>query len=176
MNTSLENYIKKNRDALDTDIPDKEQIWETISANLKSAPKIYLKNFLKVAAVFFLLLGTTWILIEKTTMRRAVPKSIDLFCNQVYMEKKQLYQQQLNQKQDQALHAVKSARQTEILTFLGEELKEIDLIQQEVYSDMRISGCRQNKINLIYQTYEKKIATLDKIILESTKNKSNENL
>ncbi|MBT8350230.1 MAG: hypothetical protein KJO26_03210, partial [Deltaproteobacteria bacterium] len=65
-------------------------------------------------------------------------------------------------------------RKIEIVDFLMEELKFLDKIYEEAMVDLEQTGYSEQIVNIIFDTYEKRIEILEQIILEIQKSKIEE--
>lgn len=174
MNNNLENYINKNRRLMDSDLPNDEKIWKEIAKGLgKDKPNPF-RQFLKIAAVVLVVIAIAFLfgreLSENGNYSGALAK-----CSKEAWEKEKKYRNAIKQKKLVAFEKANDIGNNEILIFLKDELKDLDDVQQEAMADLELSGCKKESMKIIYDTYEKRIAILDKIILETRKINAYEN-
>ena len=63
----------------------------------------------------------------------------------------------------------------DIFLVLIDQLVELDTIYQEAMQDLKQNGYMEQTVNIIFDTYEKRIHILEQIIMESQKNERYEN-
>ncbi len=174
MNNNLEKYIKKNRRLMDSDLPNDEKIWKEIAKGLRKDKPNPFRQFLKIAAVVIVVIAIAFLfgreISENGNYRGALAK-----CSKEAWVKEKQYRSAIKQKKQVAFEKANDTGNNEIIIFLKDELKNLDDVQQEAMADLEHSGCKKESMNIIYDTYEKRIAILDKIILETRKINAYEN-
>lgn len=159
----FEEYINKNRDKFDIEEPDRNMLWEPIRKELYHSKSKLIYTILKIAASIILIVGISTIIF----LKRNIP-----MYNYSYQlgKKERAYIQSINHvKKKAAYKQIYRSANHEIINSLIKELEYIDTIYEEVMNDLRKSGYVEESVSIIFDTYEKKIEILEKIILEKEK-------
>ena len=168
----IEDYIKNNRSQLDTDKPREEFIWEGIRAGVQAKRTLPFNNLWKVAAILIFLLSGTYILHQETNLfKKKTPLA-------VYGEEIGNKEQQYRDAVQVKLGEIKSegVANNEVVNVLFEELQLLDTIYSMALDDLQTSGYEEKIVNTIFDTYERRISVLEKIIMETQKTKTNEKI
>jgi len=177
----LEKYLKKERQNLDVEHPDDSIIWEGIRSDLQSRKstglepgnKNLFRRFRNAAAILLLFLSVGYVVYDLgsnyITNRKMTLAKID----QSLGERENDYRTLINLKKEE----VKSYSRTKsrIIEELFDEMQKIDNMYDQAMKDLNEIGYNEKIINTIFDTYEKKIQILERIILETNNIKNYEN-
>ncbi|MBN1386816.1 MAG: hypothetical protein JW965_00105 [Bacteroidales bacterium] len=181
MSTDLEKYLKENRKKLDVESPDDESIWEGIHSGMqnnkhgseKPPGKIILMRLRNIAAIVFIALLAGYVIsdiIGDISLNRKITlASIDSELGQKEKDYKELirYKKQEIGSFDDIDNV--------IVNELVEELNRLDTIYNNVMDDLNRNGYNEKIVNIIFDTYEKKMRILELIIMENNKTQKYEN-
>jgi len=165
MEQRFNDYIHNNRDQFDLEEPNSAKMWEVIN-NSHNAKKISLRiKIARVAAVAILLLGITVVVFNAQLL--PANKYVLTKYDKQLGEREKEYVAQVNQ----MLRLIKSDKteETEIVAFLKNELLEIDTVYNKVVSNIGMSGNIEDIANTIFDTYEKRLLIMGRIINEKQK-------
>ncbi|HDZ42220.1 MAG TPA: hypothetical protein ENH59_11170 [Bacteroidetes bacterium] len=181
MSTDLEKYLKENRKKLDVESPDDESIWEGIRSGIhnekngseKPRGKIILMRFRNIAAIVLIALLAGYVISDIigdiSLNRRITLASID---NE--LGKKEKDYKELIRYKKQEIGSFDDIDNV-IVNELVEELNRLDTIYNTVMDDLNRNGYNEKIVNIIFDTYEKKIRILELIIMETNKTQKYEN-
>lgn len=181
MSTDLEKYLKENRKKLDVESPDDCSIWEGIRSGLKGGRsvgsktrgKIILMRVRNFAAIVLIALLAGYVINDIigdiTVSRKITLATIDSELGQ----KEKDYKELISYKKQEIgpFNEIENV----IVNELVEELSRLDTIYNTVMDDLNRNGYNEKIVNIIFDTYEKKIRILELIILETNKIKKYEN-
>jgi hypothetical protein len=178
MSSELEKYLKSQRENLDVEAPDDQLIWEGIRQELQGSGKrtgkrrmlIRIRN---MAAAVIILVSVGY-MISDIIGDRALGSGVSLAdLDRELGAREQEYRTQVRfkQKEVNTLNHVDNV----IIAELLEEIRKLDTIYEETMKDLVELGYNEQVINTIFDTYEKKIYLLERIILENNKIKNYEN-
>lgn len=164
----IEEYIKAHRIKLDVDEPDENMIWETIRDEMYRNKFRKFYNYLKITASILLILSvSTFFLLRKKAplyqISYQLGKKEKAYIEAVNIKMKETNFKQLNRVDDNY-----------IIKYLIEELHYTDTIYKEVMNDIEESGYLEESVEILFDTYEKKIELLERIYLETQKNNNHE--
>jgi len=165
MEQRFNDYIQNNRDQFDIEEPNSAKMWEVIN-NSHKAKKISLPVIIaRVAAVAILLLGITGVVFNAQLL--PANKYVLAKYDKQLGEREKEYVAQVKQK----MKLIKSNKtdDTEIVVFLKNELSEIDTVYNKVVSNIGMSGNIESIANTIFDTYEKRLLIMGRIINEKQK-------
>ena len=168
MKTDLEKYLNKKRQALDVEEPDVDMLWEGISHSMQHKNTRLFPVILKAAAAMIVLIGAAYLLANLTGIGPFKSHSL-AEVDDLLGEREFNYREIVEQKT--ALINRREAKQIEITDFLLEELEFLDRIYSEAMTDLNETGYSEQIVNIIFDTYEKKIEILEQIIVELQKSK-----
>jgi len=174
MKNNFEQYLKDHRSDLDVDQPDEEMIWEGIKKDLGSNQKKKLSLYVfsrSIAAALVLLVAgyTMFFVFNNDQDEKPSLAAID----HKLAAKEQTYIELVGLKEKEAFR--KNGIQDVIIIELCNELKIVEEIYIEALSDLRKNGYNEKTIHIIFDTYEKKIDILEKIIIINENEKRHEN-
>lgn len=180
MSTDLEKYLKENRERLDVESPDDDALWQGIHNAMNKndsgrdrGRKVILMRFRKLAAIVIIALLAGYVIsdiVSDLTINRKISlASIDSQLGQKEKDYKKLirYKKQEIGSFDEIDNV--------IVNELVEELDRLDTIYNTVMDDLNTNGYNEKIVNIIFDTYEKKIRILELIIMETNKAEKNEN-
>lgn len=180
MSRKLEEYLKRERAALDVESPDESALWERIAESISARKRktvmltrrtrwIRIRNIAAVAFILFSLGYITKDITDTLAGRKSVTlSSIDRRLGR----REQQYKTMVSYR----LREIKALPDTDeaVINELFCELKRVDTIYRQSMADLRILGPDEKIINTIFDTYEQKIRLLELIILETNKIKDHE--
>lgn len=159
----IEDYIKSRKNDIDSDIPDVTMLWHAVQKQLNDHKYRRLYNFIKVTASVLLIIGIS-IFFHSRRQPPMYQISIQLGKKEKsYIEAVNVKMKETNFKQ------IKLNVNNEVIKSLIGELLYTDTIYTEVMNDIKNSGCLEENIDVIFDTYEKKIELLNRIYLENQK-------
>jgi len=167
----IEEYIRKNRENLDTERADEDYLWTGISQSFIKAKRSKRMVALKIAASVLLFIGLSYTVIELYTIRNnqeLILKNID----PILAKQEAQYKKQINTYYDLLIKTNFDKNQLE--TNYG-KLDEIDNMIQHYYDDLKKHGPNPKILNSLMDLYQKKILVLDRMLNEIEKNKNYEN-
>lgn len=168
----IEDYISKNRNRLDTDKAREELIWEGIRSEVQKKKALPYSRFWRVAAILVFILSGTYVLHKETNVfKKNTPLA-------TYGKELGNIEQQYRQTVKVKLNEIENSgvASNEITTILFEELQLLDTIYSMALDDLETSGYEEKIVNTIFDTYERRISVLERIIMETQKTKTNENI
>lgn len=166
----LEDYINKRRQELDADPVDDRLIWEGIRSDLSEKQSGLRLNLWKAAAILILIGSVSYILVSETNIFNTNTPLARY--NSEFGKTEMNYQQivKAKYKELESLHFTND----ELLTILFEELQLLDTIYKMAIDDLNTSGYQERIVLTIFDTYEKRINVLERIIFETQKKSENE--
>jgi len=171
---SFEQYLKRNRDQLKTEVTSKPEIWDMIESNLSSNKPNRLKWISPIAASLALLLATTALLI---TLNKQKVEMVELpltAYSAAYGDTEQEYIGAINFKKQQVDQMnVSVAHQKEIASFLN-GLKALEMAYDGYKVIVDQEGCSEIMMQLIIDNYQRRIDLLEELQNELIKLNSNE--
>jgi len=174
MKSKFEEYLEINRQQLDVEEPDDQLIWEGINNELKQKPKSIFGNFWKAAAVFLLLLLSSYFIYNeffKPEQKVCTISLSDIDPGFATMETEYLLVI------DNKLQELEQASPSNIenIDFYYEELKNLEKMCEEYQKDFVELGKNERLIMAMMDYYEKKMRILDRMLMEIQKQKDYEN-
>jgi len=181
MSTDLDKYLKENRTKLDVESPDDESIWEGIRSGLQNSGtgrkkpprKIIFMRVSNIAAIVLIALLAGYVIndiIGDITLGRKITLAS---INSELGQKEKDYQELISYKKKEI--GPFDEIDNVIVYELIEELNRLDTIYNTVMNDLNRNGYNEKIVNIIFDTYEKKIRILELIILETNKIQKHEN-
>ncbi len=175
MKIKFDKYLKNKRDHLDVEDPDEMMLWEGIRKELISEKKTSGFNIWKVAAILLAFFTLSYIVYNEVSRDR----EIEFTLSQIHKslgEKEKKYQNRVIEKMQSAdIKELQGHHEGDIFPVLFNELVELDTIYQEAMQDLKQHGYMERTVNIIFDTYEKRIHILEQIIMESQKIERYEN-
>lgn len=167
----IEEYIRKNRDKLDTEKPDEDYLWTGISQSFMKPKKTKRFYIIRIAAAALILITLTYTGFELATIRKnqqLILSKID----PVLAQQEAQFQEQINSYY-KILHQTKFDKNQLVTNY--SELQNIDEMIQQYSEDLKKHGPNPKILNSLMDLYQKKILVLDRMLNEIEKNKNYEN-
>lgn len=168
---NIEEFIRKNRNQLDVEMPDEDYLWTGISHSLNKKPGQKRFLILKIAAAVIVLITLSVITYQITSLRnnqRLILAKID----------PDLAKQEAQfQNQIKTYYQVLAATNydEELLTSNFRDLEYIDTLINKYSKDLSKHGPNPKLLNSLMDLYQKKIKLLDRMLNEIEKNQKYEN-
>jgi hypothetical protein len=166
MKIKLDKYLKSKREQLDVEEPDEILLWEGIRKGLPEEKKGGF-NIWKVAAIVLAFITFSYILYNESSQDQKftlsqISKSLG--------EREKEYRQVIKLKMQSAhIDDLSIYSEDDILPVLFSELDELDTIYLEAMQDLERHGYLEPIVDIIFDTYEKRIRLLEQIMMESQK-------
>ena len=171
MKQGLEKYLKEKRFQLDVEQPDEMSVWEGIKTGMGRRQQMIPPWFWKAAAILLLLISTTYIVVNETSKSNNLPDSLTDVSEELGKQAAE-FEQVAQQKWDEAKPYLSENR--EDFKFLLEELDELETIYATYSEELSIEGANEFIIRALLDYHEKKIKTLDRLLLEIQKQQNHE--
>ncbi len=169
MKINLEKYLKTRRQQLDVEEPDDAVLWEGIRKEIISEKKATGFNLWKVAAIFLAIFTLSYIVYNELSKEKEREFTLSQI-NQSLGEREKAYQQMVLLKmQDANIQELSKRPEKDILPVLINELNELDTIYDNAINDLKQNGYLEQIVEIIFDTYEKRIRILEQIIMETQK-------
>ena len=169
MKINIEKYFKTKRGKLDVEEPDDALLWEGIRKEIITEKKTSRFNLWKVAAIFLAIFTISYIVYNEASKEKEREYTLSQI-NQSLGEREKAYQQMVLQKmQDANITELSKRPENDILPVLINELNELDTIYDEAIGDLKQNGYLEQIVEIIFDTYEKRIRILEQIIMETQK-------
>jgi len=169
MKINIEKYFKTKRGKLDVEEPDDALLWEGIRKEIITEKKTSRFNLWKVAAIFLAIFTISYIVYNEVSKEKEREYTLSQI-NQSLGEREKAYQQMVLQKmQDANITELSKRPENDILPVLINELNELDTIYDEAIGDLKQNGYLEQIVEIIFDTYEKRIRILEQIIMETQK-------
>jgi hypothetical protein len=181
MSPDLEKYLKENRKKLDIESPDDKSIWEGIRSGMqdkkheseKPRGKIIIMRLRNIAAIVLIALLAGYVISDIigdiSFNRRITLASIDSELGRKEKDYKALIRYK-----EQEIGSFDDIDNVIVNELVG-ELNRLDTIYSTVMDDLNRNGYNEKIVNIIFDTYEKKIRILELIIMETNKTQKYEN-
>lgn len=166
----FDEYIRKNREKLDVELPDEDFLWNGISQSLNEKPRKKF-GFLKVAATIVILMGIGFFAYQVIAIRanqELILANID----------PNLAKQEADlQKQIKVYYKAieNSDFNKDLLTTNFSDLEYIDTLINQYSNDLDQNGPNPRLLNSLMDLYQKKIKLLDRMLNEIEKSQKDEN-
>jgi hypothetical protein len=172
MKQPIEDYVYKNRQAMDVEEPDDQFVWEGINREMNRGRRIRMQ-LMRVAAAFVVLIAGGYLIFSLTTRTEEPAKTITLAdISEELASQENIFQltidQKLNEIRSYQLDEEKYAR-------FYKELELLDELHQEYVDDLQELGNNPRLIKAMLNYYELKIRILEKLLREIEKHESHEN-
>ncbi len=169
MKIDLEKYLKTRRQQLDVEEPDDAVLWEGIRKEIISEKKTTGFNLWKVAAIFLAIFTLSYIVYNELSKEKEREFTLSQI-NQSLGDREKAYQQMVLLKmQDANIQELSKRPEKDILPVLINELNELDTIYDDAINDLKQNGYLEQIVEIIFDTYEKRIRILEQIIMETQK-------
>ena len=169
MKINIEKYLKSRREQLDVEDPDDALLWEGIRKEIITEKKTSRFNLWKVAAIFLAVFTLSYIVYNEVSREKEREFTLSQI-SQSLGDREKAYQQMVIMKmQDANIQELSKRPENNILPVLVNELNELDTIYDEALSDLKQNGYLEQIVEIIFDTYEKRIRILEQIIMETQK-------
>ena len=169
MKIDLEKYLRLYRQQLDVEEPEEAVLWEGIRKEIISDKKKSGFSLWKIAAIFLALFTMSYIAYNELNKKKEREFTLSQI-NQSLGEREKAYQQLVLLKmQDANIQKLSGRPENDILPVLINELNELDTIYNEALDDLKQNGYLEQIVEIIFDTYEKRIRILEQIIMETQK-------
>ena len=169
MRIDLEKYLKTRRHQMDVEEPDDAALWEGIRKEIITRKKSSGFNIWKVAAIFLAIFTIGYIIYNEVSMEKERAFNLSQI-NQSLGEREKAYQKMVLLKmQDANISELSNRSENDILPILINELNVLDTIYIDAISDLKKNGYMEQIVEIIFDTYEKRIRILEQIIMETQK-------
>ena len=175
MKINIEKYLKDKRDQLDVEQPDDMMLWEGIRKGIQEEKRTPRFNYWRIAAIFLAIFILSYIVYNEISKEKEREFTLSQI-NESLGEREKEYQQMIMLKMQAAnIQDLSVNMENEILPVLFNELNELDTIYQDAMNDLKQHGYLEQIVNIIFDTYEKRMRILEQIIMESQKLEMYEN-
>jgi len=175
MKINIEKYLKTKRGQLDVEQPDDAMLWEGIRKELLAGEKTFRFNLWKVAAIFLAIFTLSYIIYNEISREKEREFTLSQINESLGEREKEYQQMVLLKMQAASMQDLSLNTENEILPVLFNELNELDTIYQDAMNDLEQHGYLEQIVNIIFDTYEKRMRILEQIIMESQKLEMYEN-
>ncbi|GEM_PF-5681034 len=166
MKDNFSEYMNKQREALDADLPNEGMIWDGIESDMLVHRYQKRMRLWQAAAIVALLISASYIgwdwNKDAQLAKQSTPASSEIAQGPIATVESS-YQAQLATLQEEL-----EARQADPVQLASyyEELKTIEETAQDFSKDLPITSNKQQLAMILVDTYEKKIRLLEKMLLE----------
>ncbi|MCG8700427.1 MAG: hypothetical protein MI922_20400 [Bacteroidales bacterium] len=161
-----DDYINKYRNELDIEEPDEQLLWEGIRSDLEQRRRFSKSLIWKVAAILILCVSVTYVFINEQTFSKKINAPLSEI-NSELGDREIEYINTINSKL--SIIETSASKSNELVTALLDELVLLDTIYQMALRDLNQNGYKEQVVNTVFDTYEKRIRVLERIILETQK-------
>jgi len=177
MSIDLEKYLKEQREALDVESPDDQQIWEGIRQGLqrsgaRTEKRRRLIRIRNIAAAVIIVVSLGYMINDIIGERRSNGEVSLADIDRDLGAREKEYRTLVSFKQQEA--ASFNHVDNVIIAELLDEIQKLDTIYEQTMKDLSELGYNEQVIHTIFDTYEKKIYLLELIILENNKIQNHE--
>lgn len=172
MKENLEKYLREQRFKLDVEEPESDLIWEGIRNGIHEKKRGLPNWFWKVAAIFIFVISATYFVMNETTNKQVVVVTLSDISKDLGKQENEL-KQEVNLKWAEVQQLL--PQEDTDLKFLLDELNELDDIYVAYQKDLNQTIDNEPVIRVMLDYYEKKIQTLNRLLLEIEKQKHDEN-
>ena len=172
MKENLEKYLREQRFKLDVEEPESDLIWEGIRSGIHEKKSGLPNWFWKVAAIFIFVISGTYFVMNETTNKQVVVVTLSDISKDLGKQENEL-KQEVNLKWAEVQQLL--PQEDTDLKFLQDELNELDDIYVAYQKDLNQTIDNEPVIRVMLDYYEKKIQTLNRLLLEIEKQKHDEN-
>jgi len=175
MKIKIENYLRNKRDQLDVEEPDSAMLWEGIRKDILLEKKSHQINLWKIAAIFLVIFTLSYIVYNEVGKEKEREFTLSQI-NKSLGEREEEYKKMISLKmQDVNIQELTTNSEYDILPILVNELNELDTIYAGAISDLKQHGYLEQIVDIIFDTYEKRMRILEQIIMETQKIEKYEN-
>jgi hypothetical protein len=169
MKINLEKYLKTKRKELDVEEPDDALLWEGIRKEIITEKKASGFNLWKVAAIFLAVFTLSYIIYNEISREKEREFTLSQINESLGAREKAYQQTVILKMQDANIQELSGTSENDIIPVLINELNVLDTIYQDAISDLKQHGYMEQIVEIIFDTYEKRIRILEKIIMETRK-------
>jgi hypothetical protein len=169
MKINLEKYLKTRRQELDVEEPDDALLWEGIRKEIITEKKASGFNLWKVAAIFLAVFTLSYIIYNEISREKEREFTLSQINESLGAREKSYQQTVILKMQDANIQELSGTPDNDIIPVLINELNVLDTIYQDAISDLKQHGYMEQIVEIIFDTYEKRIRILEKIIMETRK-------
>jgi len=175
MKIKIQQYFKKNRDRLDVEEPDESMLWEGIKKGLAPEGRTSPFNQWKVAAILLAIISISYVIYNEVSKERNRDFTLAQIHHSLDEREKEYKNMVLEKMQAANIEEFDVNKEEEIILVLINELQELDTIYHDAMQDLKTHGYLERTVDIIFDTYEKRIHLLELIIMESQKIERYEN-
>ena len=175
MKIKLDKYLKNKKDQLDVEDPNEMMLWEGIRKELIAEKRSSGFNFWKIAAIFLAAFAFSYIIYNELSKDQKREFTLTQIHKSLGDREKEYQNRILEKKKAANIRDLESYPDGEIFPVLFNELIELDTMYQEAMYDLQQNGYQERTVDIIFDTYEKRIRVLEQIIMESQKLEKYEN-
>ena len=169
MKIDLEKYLRTRRQELDVEEPDDVLLWEGIRKEIITEKKSSGFNLWKVAAIFLAVFTVSYIIYNEISREKDREFTLSQINESLGAREKAYQQAVILKMQDANIQGITGTSENDILPVLINELNVLDTIYQDAIGDLKQHGYMEQIVEIIFDTYEKRIRILEKIIMETQK-------
>lgn len=175
MKINIEEYLKNNEDGFDIEQPDEAMLWEGISSKIDNKKVHSGFNYWKIAAIFLAFFSLAYIIYNELDKQNQTEFSLSQI-DRSLGERESAYQQIVFDKMKAAnINEISSNAEYKIILELSQQLNQLDTIYQDAMHDLAQHGYLEQIVDIVFDTYEKRIRILEQIIRETHKIEIHEN-
>jgi len=172
MKQPIEEYVYKQRKAMDIEEPDDQLVWEGINMEMTRGKRIRMQ-VMRYAAAMLVLIAGGYLIFSLTLKENEPARNISLAdISEELASQESIFQltidQKLNEIQTYQVDHEKYAR-------FYKELQLLDELQEEYIADLQEVGNSPRLIKAMLNYYELKIRILEKLLMEIEKHENHEN-
>ncbi|MBI9068345.1 MAG: hypothetical protein JEZ09_13710 [Salinivirgaceae bacterium] len=167
----IEEYIHKNKKELDSQLPDREKLWNSIENSLlqKRVKRLQIIRWVAASVMVLLVVGSLirheLIINDQLTSLSKINKELG---------KKELdYKNKIATKWTQ--FASIKAGESPIEPMLIDELKNLDTLYLKGLEEIENTGYNERAVVILLKTYEKRLRIIEQLIYEKQKQRNYEN-
>lgn len=166
----LDNYFNIYHKKMDADVPDTQKMWEHIAQEVGSKKRTIHLTYMRIA-VSILILAGIGLAIAYQLPALIEKRSVLAACSKPAFAKELAYKKTLEQKRKEIIPHLPN-QEVQIISFLKKEYQYYEKEYAESIKQLQKNNCNNFSINIIYKTYERRIAILDDMKHESEKFKN----
>ena len=172
MKQPIEDYVDKQRQAMDVEEPDDQFVWEGIKREMTKGQRIRMQ-LMRYAAAILVLVSGGYLIFSLTAREDEPARNITLAdISEELASQENIFQLTI----DQRLNEIQAyqVNQEDFARFY-KELQLLDELQEEYIQDLQEVGNNPRLIKAMLNYYELKIRILEKLLMEIEKHESHEN-
>jgi hypothetical protein len=173
MKDKFEKYLESQRQQLDVEHPDDVLIWDGVRKELGKPKRRFSNLFWKAAAILIFLASSTYVFYNEVYRADANIYKITLSeIDPAYSQQVINYCSLIDEKWAQVNELTPD--EMAALNIFIEELEDLDKMHREYQKDYHSYGYNQGLIKAMLDYYEKRIRILDRMLMETQKQKDYE--